>query len=61
MCWYCRGTDYCRGLGRYKLLRKICGRIKVYLQAVLSKKNRVMKLAEIVLKVKKKNENVAEL
>lgn len=33
----------------------------MYLQAVLSKKNRVMKLAEIVLKVKKKNENVAEL
>jgi len=54
MCWYCRGSDDFRGLGRYKLLRNICGRIRVFLQAVRSKKDRVMKLAETVLKVKEK-------
>lgn len=52
--WYCRGSDGCRGLRRYKLPRKICGRIRVHLQAVLSKRNRVMKPAEIALKVKEK-------
>lgn len=54
MCWYCRVSDDFRGLGRYKLLRNICGRIRVFLQAVRSKKDRVMKLAETVLKVKEK-------
>lgn len=33
----------------------------MHLQAILSKRNRVMKPAEIALKVKEKNENVAEL
>lgn len=52
--WYCRGSDGCRGFGRYKLLRKICGRIRAHLQAIPSKRNRVMKPAEIALKVKEK-------
>lgn len=33
---------------------KICGRISVHLQAILSKRNRVMKPTEIALNVKKK-------
>lgn len=49
-CTHC----YHRGSGRYKLRRKICGRIRVHLQAILSKRNRVMKPVKIVLKVKEK-------
>lgn len=45
---------YHRGSGRYKCRRKICGRIRVHLQAILSKRNRVMKPVKIALKVKEK-------
>lgn len=39
---------------RYKLQRKICGRIRVHLQAILSKRNKVMKPVKIALKVEEK-------
>lgn len=49
-CTHC----YRRGSERYKLQRKICRRIRVHLQAILSKRNRVMKPVKIALKVKEK-------